>query len=208
MLVFSMRRYPVLRCLFESCTALIALNILINKSPDFMDVHYAPICVGNVTITFAMIRALLGYSAGLLLYDLYKVLCKSCNQNKKTTIILGTLLQAAVLVGLVVLYSPSDYNRELDFLFPFLCFVFILFCCVFKTGIISRFFQLKRMQFIGDNSLSIYLVHMFWVVLLPSNGSVWEYILLVFVSAIVYTWVCNKLKELLYKAKFVKSLVE
>lgn len=132
-----------------------------------MDIHYAKIIIGNITLTYGVIRGLLGYSLGVILALLYIELEKIniLYKNTFTTKIVFTFLEITMLVCYLILYGSTNYIRQNELLFPLWCMIFVL-CAMLEKGLVSRILKIKLFYIVGKKSYYIYLVHMIVLVIL------------------------------------------
>ena len=163
------------------------LNIIL-YSPNFLDIHYQ---FFNKYLYFGIIRCLADYSLGIITYLLYT---KFKNHDININII--STLQTLIIVLLIVIYSNINYNRNFDYLAPFLFSLFII-SISFNKGFINKITNNKYGEFSGKISYPIYLIHplyvgIFSLLKFPINFfNVCIYLLL----CIITSWVIHTLIE-------------
>ena len=157
-IIYLLRKRKDIAMLIEIVVALLCGNILINTSPNYMDVHYAKLMVGNLTLTYALIRALLGYSIGLLISELYTSITKKKDTWNKYAVQF-TFIELFCIVILFKLYGSVNYCRMNDFAFPILGAIIVLVMCI-EQGYVCKILKTKWFSFLGQYSFYFYLTHM------------------------------------------------
>ena len=112
----------------------------------------------------ALARCVLGFSAGVLVYGLYKhaapVLAGLSGAPKLFS--LFEALSIVLLIGFLSLYDPTLTSiRYLDHvnMWPVPFFALVVFVFAFDRGVISRLLHLRPLVLIGFLSYSIYMTH-------------------------------------------------
>lgn len=157
-IMYLLRKRKDISILIEIIVALLCGNILVNTSPNYMDVHYAKLMVGNLTLTYALIRALLGYSIGLLISELYMYIVKRLDTQNRH-VIFFTFIEMLCFVAFLYLYGNVNYYRINDFAFPILGAIIALLMCI-EQGYICKILKGKWFSFLGRYSFYFYLTHM------------------------------------------------
>ena len=156
-----LRKKKSISVLLEIIVALICWNVLVTTSPNYMDVHYAKLTIGNLTLTYAMIRALLGYSIGLLIAESYVHfvvgLEKIVEQSKYSAFM--TFLEAICFVMFLALYGNANYYRVNEFAFPILSAIMVFLICI-EQGNVCEILKGKLFSYLGRYSFYFYLTHM------------------------------------------------
>lgn len=101
----------------------------------------------NVTYDYGFVRCFLGFLFGMLLYELYIIQWFQKYLSKSFAIFLGTLALFIIL------------GQNVSDLFPILLMAVIVLMGAYATGASEKFLNLKPLQFLGDISYSMYLVH-------------------------------------------------
>ena len=194
-----------LAILLEIITAIICWNVLVNTSPNYMDVHYAKCIVGNITMTYAMIRALLGYSIGLLIAELYIHVMTLYERSKGIkTKVFFTVIELLLFGMIYRLYGNVSYNRANEFVFPLISAMLVLVMCM-EQGYVCAILKTKIFHFMGKYSLYFYLTHLVAreivvnvfaekVIYLPI------YIILVIILSLILNACCTYINKIIKKA--------
>lgn len=201
-IIYLLRKRKDICILLETIIALICWNILVTTSPNYMDVHYAKVMVGNITLTYAMIRALLGYSIGLLVAELYMyIMPKLENAAVKKYDIFFTFLEVFCFMTFWVLYGNVNYYRVNEFAFPVLGAIIVLLVCI-ERGSICKILKGKVFSFLGHYSFFFYLTHMVARELIVRFiGEEVCYLLLYLAMIVVFSVLLNKSCEYINKIK-------
>lgn len=178
-IVFKMKSTVYKEILFFGFIAFICLNILVNSSPNYMNVTYERVYIGIISITFGCIRALLGYSLGILSY--LSVLAVSKFKNVKKIFIIAE----PVIVLLIVFAYQNGYNRFNEYVFPFLASLCVI---IFANsyGYISKILNISFFQKIGVLSFSVYLLHPICISFFKNYNNYLLYIILLFFLAFLF----------------------
>jgi len=116
----------------------------------------------DVTYDYGFLRCLLGFSFGMLVYELYKTAwLKAALENTKILLILTFL--TLVLLS----FDAAD-------LFAVVLFALILLACAFNEGSGKSFLNSRPLLFLGNISYSLYLMQMlviFFVIILARTYS-------------------------------------
>lgn len=124
------------------------LIILSKYSPFFMDVHEHQL---NDFITFAMIRALLGFCLGSL------VAYVSLN-SREGGYALHSIFQCLLLFLVFILYAKNNHDRQNEYVAPIL-FSFFIYSISIKKGVLYTLLNNNVAHYVGKISYSIYLSH-------------------------------------------------
>lgn len=125
------------------------INIIL-YSPNFMDIHYD---FFNDYIYFGALRCFLDYSIGIITYLI------STNLNKiklKESII--SILQVSTILLIFLIYTPINYDRNLEFVAPLFFSILILLIST-KKGLVYKSTNKNFSIFLGGISYPIYLIH-------------------------------------------------
>ena len=207
-LLFKYRRRPNI-IIFICCTMIgICYNCLVNYSPDFMNVTYNRINLGIISITFGVVRAVLGYGIGIIIYYIkkYNNPFKIFEKNNSMSIL------EIIIIGFIILLYAPNYNRTNEYIFPIFAGIMTLLFTS-SNGPISKLLQTKFFQKLGSLSFAIYLVHP----IIISICTKWEkscfgiYLIILLMlsslfSSTIETYCLNIKNELLKKASVKKSI--
>ncbi|WP_150114837.1 acyltransferase family protein [Chryseobacterium sp. IHB B 17019] len=153
-------------------------------------VHYFPLLHIN--------EFLMGNLAGLFFV-------KNFRENNYDVII--SLIFMAILLSLI--FVPLNFHNGLMAVF-FIPLIYFISC---NNGILTTIFSLKPLEYLGEISYAIYIVHIPVLYILrsvlwdyfqiyESNGVFWVYVLvLIFVSALFYQFIEKPLRNYLKKLK-------
>lgn len=156
-------------------------------------IHYFPLWHIN--------EFLIGNLAGLLFVR---------NRREKNHDLAIALLFIGILLSLI--FIPLNFHNGLMAVF-FVPVIYLISC---NNGIISKVFSLKPLEFLGEISYAIYIIHIpvlyivrsfLWDYFQVSESNVifWIYILvLMFVSAVFYQFVEKPMRDYLKKIRFSK----
>lgn len=144
---------------------------------------------------------LIGNLAGLLFVR---------NRREKNHDLAIALLFIGILLSLI--FIPLNFHNGLMAVF-FVPVIYLISC---NNGVISKVFSLKPLEFLGEISYAIYIIHIpvlyivrsfLWDYFQVSESNVifWIYILvLMFVSAVFYQFVEKPMRDYLKKIRFSK----
>ncbi|MFN4363282.1 acyltransferase family protein [Chryseobacterium hispalense] len=156
-------------------------------------IHYFPLWHIN--------EFLIGNLAGLLFVR---------NRREKNHDLAIALLFIGILLSLI--FIPLNFHNGLMAVF-FVPVIYLISC---NNGVISKVFSLKPLEFLGEISYAIYIIHIpvlyivrsfLWDYFQVSESNVifWIYILvLIFVSAVFYQFVEKPMRDYLKKIRFSK----
>ncbi|WP_288243922.1 acyltransferase [uncultured Chryseobacterium sp.] len=156
-------------------------------------IHYFPLWHIN--------EFLIGNLAGLLFVR---------NRREKNHDLAIALLFIGILLSLI--FIPLNFHNGLMAVF-FVPVIYLISC---NNGVISKVFSLKPLEFLGEISYAIYIIHIpvlyivrsfLWDYFQVSESNVifWIYILvLMFVSAVFYQFVEKPMRDYLKKIRFSK----
>ncbi|MDR6159103.1 peptidoglycan/LPS O-acetylase OafA/YrhL [Chryseobacterium sp. SLBN-27] len=156
-------------------------------------IHYFPLWHIN--------EFLIGNLAGLLFVR---------NRREKNHDLAIALLFIGILLSLI--FIPLNFHNGLMAVF-FVPVIYLISC---NNGVISKVFSLKPLEFLGEISYAIYIIHipvlyivrsLLWDYFQVSESNVifWIYILvLMFVSAVFYQFVEKPMRDYLKKIRFSK----
>lgn len=141
---------------FLIITILVTFVVMNRYSTNYMDIHYE---LYNNIIPFGIIRCILDYSIGILFYMLYSSINMDDCKDK-----FNNIVQICIIFILLFLFSYHSYNRNNEFIAPFIFGLFIL-SISFKNGIIYKITNNSFGVFLGNISYPIYLIHPFVITL-------------------------------------------
>jgi peptidoglycan/LPS O-acetylase OafA/YrhL len=153
-------------------------------------VHYFPLLHIN--------EFLMGNLAGLFFIK---------NFREKNYDVIISLIFMAILLSLI--FVPLNFHNGLMAVF-FIPLIYFISC---NNGILTTIFSLKPLEYLGEISYAIYIVHIPVLYILrsvlwdyfqiyESNGVFWAYVLvLIFVSALFYQFIEKPLRNYLKKLK-------
>lgn len=125
----------------------IVLVVIISRySQSFMDAHYK--VVGGVPYGF--IRVIIGFSLGAII--------ATTDAAKSLSDIKASVIQVLSVVAMVYMYASTSYNRENDYIAPFL-FALFIFSLSSNKGIICHATRNMVGDFLGKISYPAYLIH-------------------------------------------------
>ncbi len=120
---------------------LIGFGALVLHSPDRM----------NATYDLGFMRCLMGFFTGYFVYQVWTYLSPRLRMNSAIEIL---MLIGAVLFIIYAMRTPWEMATPLVFAF----FVFVF---AFQGGVISRLLLTRPVQWLGEHSYTIYMVHAF-----------------------------------------------
>jgi peptidoglycan/LPS O-acetylase OafA/YrhL len=132
------------------------------------------------------------------------------NRREKNHDLAIALLFIGILLSLI--FIPLNFHNGLMAVF-FVPVIYLISC---NNGVISKVFSLKPLEFLGEISYAIYIIHIpvlyivrsfLWDYFQVSESNVifWIYILvLMFVSAVFYQFVEKPMRDYLKKIRFSK----
>lgn len=132
------------------------------------------------------------------------------NRREKNHDLAIALLFIGILLSLI--FIPLNFHNGLMAVF-FVPVIYLISC---NNGVISKVFSLKPLEFLGEISYAIYIIHIpvlyivrsfLWDYFQVSESNVifWIYILvLIFVSAVFYQFVEKPMRDYLKKIRFSK----
>lgn len=129
------------------------INILI-YSPNFLDIHYH---FFNDYLYFGIPRCITDYSLGVIAYLTHKEILKF-NLRKITV----SFLQILLIIILISTYSPINYNRNFEYIAPFIFFTLIITLSI-KDTIIHNLTNNNYGRILGGVSYPIYLIHPLYI---------------------------------------------
>ena len=101
----------------------------------------------NVTYDFGFIRCFFGFLFGMLLYELYSAKLAAKYFSRSFYFLLATIGTVFVL------------GQNVSDLYPVLLFAIIVLMGAYATGLSEKLLNLKPLQFLGEISYSMYLIH-------------------------------------------------
>lgn len=116
-----------------------------------MEVHFEEIGI----VTFGIIRSLFSYSIGTICAIIFNK-TKEINLNLKYRRSFYSFLEILIMFLIIKFYGKINYNRENEFIFPFIIGAFIIIFS-YELGFLS--FLLKKFSILGKLGYSIYLIH-------------------------------------------------
>lgn len=133
------------RVIILAATLVLALGLILALSPHAM----------NTTFNYGFIRTLAGFSAGALLYEVYKRrhAARWLARANATTLELGA-------IGLAIAFVTFADQRPVSVLAPFV-FAGVVLVFIAEAGRVSRWLKAPAFQMLGSLSYSIYMVHLF-----------------------------------------------
>ena len=161
----------------------------------------------NVTYDFGFIRCFFGFLFGMLIYELYIIKWLYKYFSKSSFLLLTTILTFFVL------------GQDVSDLIPVVLFAFLVLMGAYATGLAEKILDWKPLQFLGDISYSIYLVHiptLFFISFLvrkyssiainEENSLAWFYCLLFVLLVIAISTLTHRLVELPMRKKINPTL--
>jgi peptidoglycan/LPS O-acetylase OafA/YrhL len=155
--VYALRKNASLLAAFALASALIATMMMVNYSPNQMNVNLQKYGV----VTFGALRGILGFGAGCTCFLAYKTIEPLLKEAKPWIIKILELLAVALPLFLFCRYT---YSRQNEFVAPYL-FAFVLFFFALNAGWISHLFSSPLFSMARPLSYSVYLVHPFYVLI-------------------------------------------
>lgn len=152
-LIYFLKKYKLENKIFfvSLLICLVSLSILKHYSPNFMEVHFEEIGI----VTFGIIRSLFSYSIGTICAIIFNKI-KEINLNLKHRRSFYSFLEILIIFLIIKFYGKINYNRENEFIFPFIIGAFIIIFS-YELGFLS--FLLKKFSILGKLGYSIYLIH-------------------------------------------------
>ncbi|WP_185960178.1 acyltransferase family protein [Erythrobacter insulae] len=96
-----------------------------------------------------ILRGLLGFGAGLALYEAWKII-----RRRPPTVMVATILEVAVILGMVLAIADKVKRPEMVVIFAALILIF-----AFDRGAVSKMLSARLFVLLGAMSYSIYLIH-------------------------------------------------
>ena len=176
---------------------LISLSILKHYSPNFMEVHFEEIGI----ITFGIIRGLFSYSVGTMCAIVFD---KVKDIDSKYRKVCYAFLEILIIFLIIKFYGKINYNRENEFIFPFIIGTLIVIFS-HELGLIS--FLLKKFFVLGKLGYSIYLIHPIFLEIFFKYKikNIYLYLLLTLFSSILfYYFIERRIIKLKYNMVYLK----
>lgn len=120
--------------------------VISSHSPSYMNVHVQKL--GDVPYGF--LRVIIGFGLGAVI--------AMANQTRSLNELTASAIQLFCVVTIIYLYGAIDYNKENDYISPFL-FAFFIFSLSSNQGIICSLTRNKIGDFLGKISYPIYMIH-------------------------------------------------
>ena len=155
-ILFKFRKHKWEVCIFLSVLAFACLNCLVNRSSEFMGITYSRLSVMGLSIPGGVVRGVLGYALGIILYYI-RIALENWKEFKTYTSI-WTVLEYCSLVMIILTYGIGNYDRNSEFVFPILA-VLLIGVFSMESGICSRLLAKNFMRKISPLYFGIYLIH-------------------------------------------------
>ena len=192
-LIYFLKKYKLENKIFfvSLLICLVSLSILKHYSPNFMEVHFEEIGI----VTFGIIRSLFSYSIGTICAIIFNK-TKEINLNLKYRRSFYSFLEILIMFLIIKFYRKINYNRENEFIFPFIIGAFIIIFS-YELGFLS--FLLKKFSILGKLGYSIYLIHPIFLEIFFKYKveNVYFYLLLIISTSVCfYFFIEKKILEL------------
>lgn len=192
-LIYFLKKYKLENKIFfvSLLICLVSLSILKHYSPNFMEVHFEEIGI----VTFGIIRSLFSYSIGTICAIIFNK-TKEINLNLKYRRSFYSFLEILIMFLIIKFYGEINYNRENEFIFPFIIGAFIIIFS-YELGFLS--FLLKKFSILGKLGYSIYLIHPIFLEIFFKYKveNVYFYLLLIISTSVCfYFFIEKKILEL------------
>lgn len=145
--IFAMRnKYKFLLIPALTISAIWLVAAMSVYSPSYMDVHFKK--MGEVPYGF--IRVIIGFSLGAII--------ATTDAAKSLSSIKASVIQVLSVAAMIYMYASTNYNRENDYIAPFL-FALFIFSLSSNKGVVCQATRNMVGDFLGKVSYPAYLIH-------------------------------------------------
>lgn len=164
--MFKVRKHKWEIGLFLSLVVFVCLHILVNYSEEFMGITYARLPIAGLSLPGGVVRGILGYALGGLVYFARQFIAGQKNIKNLSTEI-WTLSELMLVVLIVSVFGRTMPDRRNEYLFPFFMTLLVLVFTL-ERGLCSKVLSKKCFAQISSLFFGIYLVHPMAIQLLDS----------------------------------------